>query len=143
MQVSHKILVVISPMKIKQTKKHWQSCECGVFYTITHIDWHYVTSVCFTANTLNTLQITNFSFQIIVGRKSLFCIFLDSTSIFFESKWEHNFLGAPSQDRTSFFSCPWITFLDAFLKKRMAPPPGIRERSAKCWIEICNWVVRN
>ena len=124
MQVSHKILVVIRPMKIKQTKKHWQSCECGVFYTITHIDWHYVTSVCFTANT----QITNFSFQIIVGRKSFFFIFLDSTSIFFESKWEHNFLGAPSKDRTSFFSCPWITFLNAFLKKRIALPPGIRKR---------------
>ena len=122
-----------------KTNKKTLSCECGVFYTITHIDWHYVTSVCFTANT----QITNFSFQIIVGRKSLFFIFLDSTSIFFASEWEHIFLGAPSQDRISFFSCPWITFLDTFLKKRTAPPTWNSERSAKCWIEICNWVVRS
>ena len=115
------------------------SCECGVFYKITHINWHYVTSVCFTTNT----QITNFSFQLIVGPKSLFFILLDSTSIFFSSEWEYIFLGAPSQDRTRFFSCPWITFFDAFLKKRMAPPTWNSERSAKCWIEICNWVVRN
>ena len=133
MQASQKILVVMRPMIIKQTQKTL-SCECGVFYKITHIDWHYVTSVCFTANT----QITNFSFQIIVGRKSLFFIFLDSTFIFFASEWEHIFLGASSQDRTSVFSCPWITFLDAFLKKRMAPPTWNSERSAKCWIEICN-----
>ena len=131
MQASQKILVVIRPMIIKQTKKTL-SCECGVFYKITHIDWHYVTSVCFTANT----QITNFSFH-------FHFIFLDSTFIFFASEWEHIFLGAPSQDRTSVFSCPWITFLDAFLKKRMAPPTWNSERSAKCWIEICNWVVLN
>ena len=82
-----------------KTNQKTLSCKCGVFYTITRIDWHYVTSVCFTANA----QITNFSFQVLIRRKSLFFNFLDSTSIFFLSEWQHMFLGAPFQDRTSFF----------------------------------------
>ena len=139
MQASHKILVVIRPMIIKQTKKT-VSCECEVFYNITHIDWHYVTSVCFTANT----QITNFSFQIIVGRKSLFFYFFGLYIHFFR-EWmgTHLFGRALPRSHKLFFWCPWITFLDAFLKKRMAPPTWNSERSAKCWIEICNWVVLN
>ena len=83
-------------------------------------------------------QITNFSFQILVRRKSFFSNFLDSTSIFFLSEWKHIFLGAPSQDRTSFFPCSWTTFLDAFLKKRVAQPTWKSQGSAICWVEICN-----
>ena len=29
-------------MKIKQTKKHWQSCEFGVFYKITHVYYRVI-----------------------------------------------------------------------------------------------------
>ena len=36
-----KILVVITPMKIKQ-KKNTLSCECGAFYTITHVDYRVI-----------------------------------------------------------------------------------------------------
>ena len=107
-----------------KTNQKTLSCECGVFFTITRFDWHYVTSVRFTANT----QITNFSFQVLVRRKSLFFNFLDSTSIFLLSEWKHIFLGAPSQDRTSVFPCYWTTFLDAFLKKRMAAPMQLGSR---------------
>ena len=124
-----------------KTNKKTLSCECGVFFTIKRIDWNYVTSVRFTANT----QITNFSFQVLIRRKSLVFNFLDSTSIFFLSEWKHIFLGAPSQDRTSFFRCYWTTFLDVFLKKRMAAlmQLGSRKGVLKCGEEICNWVVRN
>ena len=107
-----------------KTNKKTVSCECGVFFTIKRIDWNYVTSVRFTANT----QITNFSFQVLIRRKSLVFNFLDSTSIFFLSEWKHIFLGAPSQDRTSFFRCYWTTFLDVFLKKRMAAPMQLGSR---------------
>ena len=37
-----------------------------------------------------------------------------------------------------FFLRPWSTFLDAFLKKRMAPLTWKSEGSAKYRIEICN-----
>ena len=41
------------------------------------------------------------------------------------------------------FSCPWTTFLDAFLKKHMAQPTWKSKGIAKCRVKICNWVVRN
>ena len=73
-----------------------------------------VTSLCSTANT----QITNY---FISGTSTSIIIIFQFLEIFFLSEWEHVFLGAPSQNHTNFFPCPWITFLDAFLKKRMAP----------------------
>ena len=123
MQVSYKILFVIRLTKIKQTKKHWVVSVVSFtqLRALTGIMSHPVR---FTANT----QITNFSFQVLVRRKSLFFNFLDSTSIFLLSEWKHIFLGAPSQDRTSFFPCYWTTFLDAFLKKRMAAPMQLGSR---------------
>ena len=41
------------------------------------------------------------------------------------------------------FLRPWSAFLDAFLKKRMAPLTWKSEGSAKYRIEICNLVVCN
>ena len=122
-----------------KTTQKTLSCKCGVFYTITRIDWHYVTSVRFTANT----QITNFSFQVPSTSKIIIFHFLDSTSIFFLSEWKHIFLGAPFQDRTSFSPCYWTTFVDAFLKKRMAAPmqlgsrKGVLNAGQKFVIELC------
>ena len=46
--------------------------------TLTCVWCHASDRVCFTANT----QMTNFSFQVLVRRRSLFSIFLDSSSLF-------------------------------------------------------------
>ena len=108
----------------KTNKKKTLTWVWCLFHNYARIDWHHVTSVRFTANT----QIANFSFQVLVRRKSLFFNFLDSTSIFLLSEWKHIFLGAPSQERTSVFPCYWTTFLDAFLKKRMAAPMQLGSR---------------
>ena len=63
---------------------------------------------------------------------------------FFLSDWKHIFsFGRALKKSHQLFSCPWTTFLDAFLKKRMAPPSWKPEGIAKCRLEICNWVVRN
>ena len=121
-----------------KTNKKTLSCKCGVFYTITRIDWHYVTSVCFTANT----QITHFSFQVLVRRKSLFQFFGLYLHFFLEWIGTHLF-GRALPRSHKLLSYPWTTFLDAFLKKRMAPPSWKPEGIAKCRLEICNWVVRN
>ena len=124
----------------KTNKKKTLSWVWCLFHNYARIDWHHVTSVRFTANT----QITNFSFQVLVRRKSLFFNFLDSTLIFFLSEWKHTFLGAPSQDRTSF--SPAIGLLFGCV---LEGPHGSTnatwksEGSAKCGEEICNWVVRN
>ena len=108
--------------------------------TLSCVWCHASDKMCFTENT----QMTSFSFQLLVRRRSLFLIFLDSSFPFFcVIDWEHIFLSAPLQDRTSFFSCSWTTFLDAFLKKRMASPSWKPEGIAKCRLEICIWVVRN
>ena len=106
-----------------KTNQKTLSCECGVFFTITRIDWHYVTSVRFTANT----QITNFSFQVLVRRKSLFFNFLDSTLIFFLSEWKHIFWARPPKIAQA-FRLLLDYFLDAFLKKRMAAPMQLGSR---------------
>ena len=56
--------------------------DCDVWLvlkkTLSCVWCHASDRVCFTANT----PMTNFSFQVLVRRRSLFSIFLDSTSIF-------------------------------------------------------------
>ena len=100
----------------KQKKKH--CIVCGVFTqfcAFTYIESHASDRVCFTANT----QMTNFSFQVLVRRRSLFFIFFGLYLKFFA--WgiigKTSFLGAPLQDRTSFFLCPWSTFLGCVLEE--------------------------
>ena len=63
LKIEHAKLIVMFDLC---SKKHW--VVCGVMHQ----------RVCFTANT----HMTNFSFQVLVRRRSLFSIFLDSTSIF-------------------------------------------------------------
>ena len=139
MQVPYQILVVIlRPIKIKQTKKLW------VVIVVSFTQLRALTSIMSHQCVLLQTQITNFSFQVLVRRKSLFFQFFGLHLHFFlEHEWKHVFLGAPSQDRISFFSCRLTTFLDAFLKKRMAPPTWKSQWNAICWVQICNWVVRN
>ena len=130
MQVIYKILVVIRPKKIKQK----QTLSCQVWCLLNSCA-HCLT-LCHTSFTANT-QITNFFIAGTSRSNIIIFHFLDSASIFFFlSEWKHIFLGAPSQDRTSFFSYPWTTFLDAFLKKRMATPTWKSKGSAECRVEI-------
>ena len=107
----------------KTNKKKTLSWVWCLFHNYARIDWHHVTSVRFTANT----QIANFSFQVLVRRKSLFFNFLDSTLIFFLSEWKHIFWARPPKIAQA-FRLLLDYFLDAFLKKRMAAPMQLGSR---------------
>ena len=144
--ITIKILVVITPIKIKQTKNNelWALC------LLTHLSAHWLTlcsaSVCSTVNT----KITNFSISGTSTSKIVYFFhFLDSTSNFFLTV-NGTFLGAPFQGRKTFFLLYWYYFLDAFLKKRMAPSTLLEVGSEELngenrhlYQDYCNWVVRN
>ena len=98
---------------------------------------HASDRVSFTANT----QMTNFSFQVLVRRRSLFLIVLDSRSLFLLDWLGTHLFGRALARSHKLLFLPMTTFLDAFLKKRMAPPSWKPEGIAKCRLE--NWVVRN
>ena len=107
--------------------------------TLSCLLCHASDSVCFTANT----QMTNLSFQLLVRRRSLFLFFLDSSSLFLLDWLGTHLFGRALTRSHKLLFLPKTTFLDAFLKKRMAPPSWKPEGIAKCRLEICNWVVRN
>ena len=65
------------PLKIEHAKLIVMFDLCSK-KTLSCVWCHASDRVCFTANT----HMTNFSFQVLVRRRSLFSIFLDSTSIF-------------------------------------------------------------
>ena len=122
-----------------KTNKKTLSCKCGVFYTITRIDWHYVTSVCFTANT----QITHFSFQVLVRRKSLFQFFGLYLHFFSWVNGNTCFWARPSKIAQASF-LPMDYFFGCVLEETHGTTPTWKpEGIAKCRLEICNWVVRN
>ena len=124
----------------KTKKKHW--VVCGVFTqfrAFTYMESHASDRVCFTANT----QMTNFSFQVLVRRRSLFLIVLDSRSLFLLDWLGTHLFGRVLTRSHKLLFLPMTTFLDAFLKKRMAPPSWKPEGIANCRLEICIWVVRN
>ena len=76
--------------------------------------WHASDRVCFTANT----QMASFSVQVLVRRRSLFSIFLDSSSLFFLLDWlETHLFGRALTKSHMLFSCPWTTFLGCVLEE--------------------------
>ena len=96
---------------------------------LTDVMW--CVSMFYSVNT----KITNFSISGTSTSKIIYFLrFLDSTCKFFLTV-NRTFLGAPFQDRTTFFVLHWYYFLDAFLKKRMAPSTllkvGSEELNAK------------
>ena len=107
--------------------------------TLSCVWCHASDRVCFTANT----QMTNFSFQVLVRRRSLFLIFLDPSSLFLLDWLGTHLFGRTLTRSHKLFFLPMDYFLDAFLKKRMAPPSWKPEGIANCRLEICIWVVRN
>ena len=138
--INYKILVVITPLKIKQTK----NTELWVWCLLTHSSAHWLTlcgaSVCCTVNT----QITNFSISGTTTSKIIyFLLFLNSTSKFFLTV-NGTFLGAPFQDRTTFFFTTLVLFFGCVLEETH----GSRKWRAECREQTfnqgyCNWVVRN
>ena len=126
----------VRPLKIEHAKRIvWLVLK----KTLSCVWCHASDRVCFTENT----QMTSFSFQLLVRRGSLFLIFLDSSSLFLlDWSGTHLFGRALTRSHKLLF-LPMTTFLDAFLKKRMAPPSWKPEGIAKCRLEICNWLVRN
>ena len=125
----------------KTNKKKTLTWVWCLFHNYARIDWHHVTSVRFTANT----QIANFSFQVLVRRKSLFFNFLDSTSIFLLSEWKHIFFGRTLARSHQRFSLLLDYFFGCVLEETHGSTNATwkSEGSAKCGEEICNWVVRN
>ena len=105
--------------------------------TLSCVWCHASDRVSFTANT----QMTNFSFQVLVRRRSLFLIVLDSRSLFLLDWLGTHLFGRALTWSHKLLFLPMTTCLDAFLKKRMAPPSWKPEGIAKCRLE--NWVVRN
>ena len=125
-----------------KTKKTIELCVVSFtwFRAFTYIVSHASDRVCFTANT----QMTNFLFQALVRRRSLFFNFFGLYLHFFS--WvirNTSFWARPYEIAQAFFPAHGLLFGDAFLKKRMAPPSWKPEGIAKCRLEICNWVVRN
>ena len=112
------MLVVITPIKIKQQ----QTKHCVVSVVFSRNYAHLLTlSVESTCSTVKT-QRTNFS---ISGTSKIiyFCGFLALPPLFFRQWMEISHLGAPIRDLQShmaFFYVILFFFLDAFLKKRMA-----------------------
>ena len=85
-----------------KTKKKPLSCVWCLLHNFAHLLTlcHMHQTVCFTANT----QMTNFSFQVLVHRRSLCSIFLDFTSIFFlECLGTHLFGRALTRSQKPFF----------------------------------------
>ena len=83
--------------------------------TLSCVWRHASDRVCFTANT----QMTNFSFQVLVRRRSLFLIILDSTSIFLlELEWlgTHLFGRALTRSHKLFF-LPMAYFFGCVLEE--------------------------
>ena len=126
----------------KTTTKKTLSCEWCLLHNFAHS-----LTLCHMHQTecvlLQTHKWLIFLFQALVRQRSLFFNFFGLYLFFFLSDWKQIFLGAPLQNRTSFFPAHGLLFWDAFLKKRMAPPSWKPEGIAKCRLEICNWVVRN
>ena len=90
---------------------------------LTDVMW--CVSMFYSVNT----KITYFSISGTSTSKIIYFLrFLDSTSKFFLTV-NGTFLGAPFQDRTTFFLLHWYYFLDAFLKKRIAPSTLLEVRS--------------
>ena len=109
-------------------------------HSLTLCHMHQTECMCFTANT----QMTNFLFQALVRRRSLFFNFFGLYLHFFS--WvigNTSFWARPYKIAQAFFPAHGLLFWDAFLKKRMAPPSWKPEGIAKCRLECCNWVVRN
>ena len=147
MQGYYKILVVITPIKIKQTKKHWVVSVMS-FNTLKRAltDVMWCVSMFYSVNT----KITNFSISGTSTSKIIYFSFCWTLPPSFSWRLMELFLGAPFQDRTTFFLLHWYYFLNAFLKKRMAPSTLLEVRSevlnAKknhLYQGYCYWVVRN
>ena len=124
-----------------QDRARQTDCLTCAQKTLSCVWCHASDRLCFTANT----QMTNFSFQVLVRRRSLFLIFLDLSSLFLLDWLETHLFGRALTRSHKLFFLPWwtILFWDAFLKKRMSPPSWKPEGIAKCRLQICNWVVRN
>ena len=126
----------------KTTTKKTLSCEWCLLHNFTHslTLCHMHQTVCFTTNT----QMTNFLFQALVRRRSLFFNLFGLYLYFFS--WvigNTSFWARPYKIAQAFLPAHGLLFWHAFLKKRMAPLSWKPEGIAKCRLEICNWVVRN
>ena len=135
MQVIYKKLVVIRPKTIKQK----QTLRCQVWCLLN--SYAHCLTLCHISFTANT-QITNFFNSDTSTSNSIIFHFFGLCFHFFCSWVNGNtsFWARPLKIAQAFFSCPWTTFFDAFLKKRIATPKGVLNAGLKL---ICNWVVRN
>ena len=101
-----------------KTKKNTELCMCGVFDIISRVYLHCVTcirqSVFYCKHTNDSFFISGTSTPTMI----IFHFFWTLPPIFcLSDHWEDIFLGAPLQDRTSFFLCPWSTFLGCVLEE--------------------------
>ena len=81
--------------------------------TLSYVRCHASDQVCFTANT----QMTSFSFQILVRRRSLFLIFLDSDSLFLLDWLGTHFFGRTLTRSHKLFFLPMDYFFGCVLEE--------------------------
>ena len=81
--------------------------------TLSYVRCHASDQVCFTANT----QMTSFSFQILVRRRSLFLIFLDSDSLFLLDWVGTHFFGRTLTRSHKLFFLPMDYFFGCVLEE--------------------------
>ena len=81
--------------------------------TLSYVRCHASDQVCFTANT----QMTSFSFQILVRRRSLFLIFLDSGSLFLLDWLGTHFFGRTLTRSHKLFFLPMDYFFGCVLEE--------------------------
>ena len=88
---------------------------------------------------LQTQKITNFFISgTSTSKIIIFQFFGPYLHLFLEWMETHLFWARPFKIAQAFFTALGLLFLDAFLKKRMAPPTWQSKGSPKCRIEMCN-----
>ena len=99
----------------------------------THSEWHWVSHqfVCYENNNNNKKTLKKLTHLIAGASEINKFIFFGLLRHFFLGWMDEHFFGAPSQDRTWFFSTFAYCILDAFLKKRIALP--IWKSYVRCW----------
>ena len=86
---------------------------CAKKKTLSCLLCHASDRVCFTANT----QMTNFSFQLLVRRRSLFSIFLDSSSLFLPDWLGTHIFGSTLTRSHQLFFLPMDYFFGCVLEE--------------------------
>ena len=121
-----------------KTNKKTLSCKCGVFYTITRIDWHCHISVFYCKHTNNSFFISGTSTS-----KIIVSIFWTLPPFFSWVNGNTCFWARPSKIAQASF-LPMDYFFGCVLEETHGTTPTWKpEGIAKCRLEICNWVVRN